>query len=284
MSSLELRFNLQDPLVKKRQKAGQKHGRTVRYLREAQPLGPEQLEECRRDPAWEARNCVLDCVVCRICGAQVKTPLHNRASHLRSRHPGTTTADYSKRFPGAPLSSLAGMAHYYGKRERTVDEVRSERINDYVTPEELAACRMEPDWEKHQGMVDFVVCRHCGFKSRTELRDDRSGCHLNTHFLTKKHYMELYPSAPWRPEVRVMAQRELGRKWHAKVRKLIKSVTAGRPSKDEGEKGHNLKQQGLSWTQVTMKLARAEYNAKGQKAVNRIRQSVLYYRKTHKIK
>jgi hypothetical protein len=288
MSGLELRFNLQDPVVRAKQKAGRIQGRESRYIREAELLPPEQLDECRRDPAWEARNDVIDRVVCRDCGAQVKTPLHNRLSHLRSRHTGTSTRDYLTRYPGAPLSSIANMAKNHGKRERTVSEVLSERLNDYVTPEEREACHKEPDWEKRHGTDEFVICRHCGFKSRTELRDDRSGCHLNTHYMTKKEYLELYPGAPWRPEARAIVQRDLGRKWRdnqrARITELESRAKGGPAAKKVAifAEAHRLHQLGTSWKQLAKQLTPNEYRLNGHNAAEALRKGAAAYRTKQK--
>jgi hypothetical protein len=54
--------------------------------RECSRVSPEQLEECRLDSAWEARNGVADKVVCRECGEFKATiNAHGEHSHLR-RH------------------------------------------------------------------------------------------------------------------------------------------------------------------------------------------------------
>jgi len=54
-------------------------------------LPSRQLAECRKDPAWEARNSVIDRVVCRKCGAMVRSPMHGKNGHLWSRHDKLST-------------------------------------------------------------------------------------------------------------------------------------------------------------------------------------------------
>jgi predicted transcriptional regulator len=61
---------------------------------------PEQLEACRRDPAWEARQRMADCVVCRECGAKLRSPLGGTMGHLWRRHEMTVRA-YRAAYPGA---------------------------------------------------------------------------------------------------------------------------------------------------------------------------------------
>ena len=61
---------------------------------------PEQLEACRLDPAWEARQGMANCVVCRECGAKVQSPLGGHRGHLWRLHQMTVRA-YRAAYPGA---------------------------------------------------------------------------------------------------------------------------------------------------------------------------------------
>jgi hypothetical protein len=286
MSKLQLRFKLGDTSVRERQKSGIKRAWERRYNETVPRLEEEQLAACRLDPAWEARNGIIDRVVCRICGCLVKTPLHNQLGHLRKRHPGTSTTDYLKQYPAAPLASIKDMAKFYGKRERTPDEVLAQRLSEFVTPEEREECRRDPSWEKLHGIVDFVICRHCGFKSRSELRDDRSGCHLNTHYLTKKQYMELYPEAPWRPEARAVLQRNLGEKWRKRqqeIRAKMAKISVGRRAVRADICAQALKlrsnQPPVVWSKIVWQLLPSEARENLQGTIKRLTEAVRYYRK-----
>ena len=62
----------------------------------------ELLEVCRLDPAWEARHCMVDRVVCRECGAKLQAPLGGNKSHLWRRHQMTVLA-YRAVYPGARI-------------------------------------------------------------------------------------------------------------------------------------------------------------------------------------
>lgn len=209
-----------------------------RYHDEIQRLGPKEREECRRDPAWEARHAILDRVVCRICGAMVKTPLHNRLSHLRSRHPDVSTAAYQEKYPGAPLASIANAAKFYGLRQRDPQAVLVEILQTFVTPAELKQARKNPDWEKERAVQDFIVCRICGAKVRSELRGGRLGDHLNCpgHPRSKKGYLAQWPGAPWRPAVRVRQQITATKKWRARERADAKKWREQNIPKKRGRK------------------------------------------------
>ena len=65
---------------------------------------PEQLEACRLDPAWEARQGMANCVVCRECGAKLRSPLGGREGHLWRLHEMTLRA-YRAAYPGARARS-----------------------------------------------------------------------------------------------------------------------------------------------------------------------------------
>jgi len=59
------------PEERRRMKEAQLRARAARLPY----VTPEQLEACRLDPAWEARQGMANCVVCRECGAKLQSPL-----------------------------------------------------------------------------------------------------------------------------------------------------------------------------------------------------------------
>ena len=61
---------------------------------------PELLDACRLDPAWEARQGMANCIVCRECGAKLLSPLGGHRGHLWRLHQMTVRA-YRAAYPGA---------------------------------------------------------------------------------------------------------------------------------------------------------------------------------------
>ena len=84
------------PEERKRMKEGQLRARAARLPY----VTPEQLEACRLDPAWEARQGMSNCVVCRECGAKLQSPLGGNKGHLWRLHEMTVRA-YRAAYPGA---------------------------------------------------------------------------------------------------------------------------------------------------------------------------------------
>lgn len=82
------------PEERKRMKEAQLRTSRLSYVT------PEQLDACRLDPAWEARQGMANCVVCRECGAKLRAPLGGRESHLWRLHEMTLRA-YRAAYPGA---------------------------------------------------------------------------------------------------------------------------------------------------------------------------------------
>jgi hypothetical protein len=74
------------PEERKRMKEAQLRASRLSYVT------PEQLEACRLDPAWEARQSMANCVVCRECGAKLQAPLGGNKGHLWRRHQMTVCA------------------------------------------------------------------------------------------------------------------------------------------------------------------------------------------------
>jgi len=95
------------------------------------------LKECRRDPAWEARNGIVNRVICRVCG-EFKSEINaNREhSHLRKHH---MIVERSQKeiswWASRQLCQIRSPKRAASKNEncpRVVDEAAS-----YLTPNEL---------------------------------------------------------------------------------------------------------------------------------------------------
>ena len=82
------------PEERKRMKEAQLRASRLSYVT------PEQLEACRLDPAWETRQRMANCVVCRECGAKLHTPLGGNNGHLWRLHQMTVRV-YRAAYPGA---------------------------------------------------------------------------------------------------------------------------------------------------------------------------------------
>ena len=66
------------------------------------------------------------------------------------------------------------------------------RAAAYVPAVELRECRANPKWEMNRGILDFIVCRHCGFKIRGNVTR-----HLHTHgYKRVAYYLAKFPDAP----------------------------------------------------------------------------------------
>jgi predicted transcriptional regulator len=161
-------------------------------------LTPSQLEECRQDPAYEARPGIAHRivpayrVVCRECG-ELKSELNANGnhSHLRGHH--VTADEYKRKWPGARLTSFARSAdqnHRQG-REKTVQDLMDEFAARYLTPEEWKEYVRDQKYEERHGITKFVACRLCPLKSKTDLHN-----HLKTqHGLRSAEYRKQFPEA-----------------------------------------------------------------------------------------
>jgi hypothetical protein len=138
---------------------------------------------------------MIDRIVCRECGALLKSSNSGMAKkhtgHLWRRH-RMTLKEYKLAHPGAPLYTLQLNAV---RSRSNVKDLISKRVNAFLTPEELAACRKSPSWERDRGL-DVVVCRVCGRKLKANLCG--GDYHLSQHGLNLKEYRAKYPNAPWR--------------------------------------------------------------------------------------
>jgi hypothetical protein len=157
-------------------------------------LNSEELSECRKDPAWEARRDLTDRVICRKCGAILKSNTSGIANkhtgHVWRRH-RTTLRKYKAAYPGAPLWTLE---YYASKWGSNLQDLVANRVNAYLGPE-LEACRKNPSWERDHGIVDGIYCRECGLRLTTFVRFP--WLHLGEHGLKVKDYLAKYPGAPW---------------------------------------------------------------------------------------
>jgi len=182
-------------------------------------LTPLQLEECRQDPAYEARPGIADRivpadrVVCRECG-ELKSELNSNGMHGHLRKHHMTAEDYESKYAGARLTSFARSADQNRRqgRTKTVRDLTDEFAARYVMPKERAECRQDPDWEEHNGITDFVVCRLCGLKSKTDLFQ-----HLKRHGCAPAVYRERFPKTQQMP----LAMKHGYRRTYAKERGAV---------------------------------------------------------------
>jgi hypothetical protein len=152
----------------------------------------KELEEARLDAAWEARHGLANRVICRECGQFMQGMNANgEHSHLRKHH--MTADEYASKYPGARFCSIARAAALAAKqgREGDIQKFMEALAAQYLTAKELLECRTDPAWEERRGF-DFVACRKCGFKSKTDLY-----LHVHRHGYSRiKEYRAEYPKAP----------------------------------------------------------------------------------------
>lgn len=150
-----------------------------------------QLKECRLDPGWEARHSIANRVVCRECG-ELKAQLDAQGMHGHLRKHHMTVDDYRGKYPGARLNNFVrcfDQAQRQG-RQTTLQQLMDEFAAKFLTATQLTECREDPEWEECQGITDYVACRRCGLKSKTDLFG-----HLKRHGLTAAAYREQFPKA-----------------------------------------------------------------------------------------
>ena len=92
------------PEERKRMKEGQLRARAARLPY----VTPEQLVACRLDLAWEARQGMANCVVCRECGAKLQSPLGGNEGHLWRLHEMTVRAYRADTLALEPVPILHG--------------------------------------------------------------------------------------------------------------------------------------------------------------------------------
>jgi hypothetical protein len=161
-------------------------------VRRRASLVGEELEEARLDAAWEARRGLANRVVCRECSQfMAGINVNGEHSHLRKHH--ITADEYASKYPGARFTSFAITARQGVRQGRAgnVQKLMERFAAQYLTAKELMECRTDPAWEERRGF-DFVACRKCGFKSKTDL-------YLHIHrrgYSRVKEYRAEYPKAP----------------------------------------------------------------------------------------
>ncbi len=179
---------------------------------------PAELEAYRKDPALEARRGIADYVICRVCGRRYYQDIGGKGDHLWTQH-HMSPQTYFEAYPGSRLSTYIRSAK---KLRRDVEDIMAETAERFLTPEELAERRQNPEWEKDHGITECVVCRVCGRKLEGELPRHVSDMHP---WITD--YEQAYPGAP----LNSPAEREEGRqrqdKYVTKQRELL--AAAWRP-------------------------------------------------------
>ena len=217
----------------------------------------DQLDDCRFDPAWEARRGISDQVVCRECGQLVRIQV---TSHLRSEH-GISSDDYLKKYPSARLFTFDQSVKANGRSsnswgcKRTAAELMRRMAEDFVCAQELRECRQDPLWEWHQGITTFSVCRKCGFKSRCAMT-----AHLKTHYRTGHRlqhgemthaYHADYPGAPTAAPADSPNRRGLNAAYDRRKAKLQKLLSRGRqPNTWVVKRAIELRSEGKSWDEL----------------------------------
>jgi predicted transcriptional regulator len=161
-------------------------------------LTPSQLEEGRQDPAYEARPGIThrivppDRVVCRECG-ELKSELNANGNHSHLRGHRLPADDYKRKWPGARLTSFARSADQNRRqgRTKTIQDLMDEFAARYLMSEEWKEYVRDQKYEEHHGIKEFVACRLCGMKSKTDLHN-----HLKTqHGVSSADYRKQFPEA-----------------------------------------------------------------------------------------
>jgi hypothetical protein len=193
-----------------------------------------------------------------------------------------TVEEYQSKYPGARLFSFETAAAQTTRqgRKTKIEELMQGFAAKYLTAAELRECRLDPFWEKHGGVRDFVVCRRCGLKIRfNNLWDHvrRHGCKdLATYRLD-------FPDAP---SVAIAYKegylRSLGKERYA-IAKLARESKPkpikrrrGRPTKTElFLRAGKLNRAGHSWPQCAEILCPEEVKADGRTVVaERLRKGI----------
>ncbi len=190
---------------------------------------PAQLKEARLDPAWEARpgiaHCIVpsDRVVCRECG-ELKSELSANGAHSHLRGHKMTAREYKSKYPGARLTSFARSADQNSRQggKKTVQDLIDEFAAMYLTPQELKACRRNHEYEEKHGIKEFVACRLCGLKSRTDLWAHLQKRHDGCSFAG---YHAQFPKTPVIPLCRKAEKNEAQK---LRGRELRRDATRGR--------------------------------------------------------
>jgi hypothetical protein len=188
-----------------------------------------QLKEARLDPAWEARSGIAhwivpsDRVVCRECG-ELKSELNANSAHSHLRGHKMTAREYKSKYPSTRLTSFARSADQNSRQggKKTVQDLMDEFAAMYLTPQGLKACRRDPEHEKKHGIKEFVACRLCGLKSRTDLWAHLQKRHDGCSFAG---YHARFPKAPVIPLCRKAEKNEAQK---LRGRELRQDATRGK--------------------------------------------------------
>jgi hypothetical protein len=207
----------------------------------------QQLRDARMDAALEARLGIGNRVICRECG-ELKAGINANGEHSHLRRHDMTKEEYTRKYPGARMSSFATAADQARRQERktTVAELMRQFAAKYVTAAQLRRCRRDPYWE---GNADFVVCRRCGLKIGFS---NLSG-HIRRHgYQNFAAYRADFPNAP---SIAVGYKerylRPYAKERYAKKRTREVSATEARPLKPRGKPGRRRgKEEESSWFKI----------------------------------
>jgi hypothetical protein len=190
----------------------------------------QQLAECRLDPAWEARQKMFYYGVCRICGALRTRIGGGKLGHIQQMHPELTLRDYHQLYPNAPSMSLNEVARD-DRLATSPEQVAANLASQYVTGDEILACRADPNWETEHD-VDYVVCRVCNFKSRFSIGYGKQGHLMLCHNLTWLAYQNQFPGAPRSPRAHLDKMASKGRRLYslASEAEQLKLQVQGQPT------------------------------------------------------
>jgi hypothetical protein len=98
---------------------------------------------------------------------------------------------------GAGLGARPNLPMLAGPRVRQNNELRprcplaSTPRRGPPTPLALEGCRLDPDWEAHKGIIDYVYCRECGAGVKSVLQPPR----VKKNGLTGERYGLKFPGA-----------------------------------------------------------------------------------------
>lgn len=222
-----------------------------------------QLKEALNDPAWQARQGVIDpavptnrvvCLECRELKCELNA--NGNHSHLAGKH-HMPAAEYKRNHPGARLVSFKRSAAQNTRqgRTKTIQDLMAEDAEAYVTPEIWKAVARDEEWEEHKGIMKFVVCRmrspqgyRCGFKSKSDLH-----LHLKAwHGLTSAAYRELFPKALQLPLGAYPAKNKIAKTYADRRRKEISELKAS--DKRVSEQAAKTEQLQLELTQAEQRV------------------------------
>lgn len=270
--------------------------RTGRSRPDTEYLPEEQRAACYADPAWEARNGIADQVICRECFAVFRDgAMDGKNGHLWLIHrdllgcesPEEVRPCYRRRNPGAPLFTSQRIA----KQQRVrVSKLMTAEAELYVTPEELAAADTDPDYEEHNGIKKYVICREprCGFKSVESLTKHLRSQHGKTvvqyrreHKLPRITAQDAASDQAKRERRRILVLRTAAQSEAPKaIRHRKPRGQVGAPAKRTPaylEEANALYAQLGSWGKVAKKLIYSEWEGDQKGSADRLRLDVKYY-------